>query len=353
MARKMTQPSLEILDTPRPHTQRIAILREANRIELAYATIPEPGPEEIRIKIKWVGICGSDVEAFRGTRQPEFLSFPTRLGHEVGGIIDQVGSNVLGLQVGDQVSCRYVWGAFAEYLVCSPFNVKVVPSRIPLKEVSLLETLPGIIHAAELSRISSSTTVLVTGQGVSGLILTQVISLYSPKRLVVTDIHEKNLDLARKYGATDTYLLNSVDASSADAIKDQFPDGCEVVIPCLLEGDGMIDAVDAASFGGRIVMYGCIGLCRKPFDFFKVHRKRLEIYSTEPRSDIDMRRYFQEGVQLLLDGLLNTREIVSKTVSLENIQEAFDLRSDHSNDTIHVLVDCESPPQRGVFAHID
>ncbi|MDQ8187904.1 hypothetical protein [Pelagicoccus sp. SDUM812002] len=72
----------------------------------------------------------------------------------------------------------------------------------------LCETLPGIIRAAELSRINYSTTVLIIGQGVSGHILTQVVSLFSPKRLVVTDINQRNLDLARKYGATVTYLLD-------------------------------------------------------------------------------------------------------------------------------------------------
>ncbi|MGJ8640036.1 MAG: zinc-dependent alcohol dehydrogenase [Opitutaceae bacterium] len=337
----MKQTDLKLLSEETADSQRIAVLYEAGKIEQAFAEIPEAGSDEIRVKIKWVGVCGSDVEAFRGSRQPEFLSFPTRLGHEVAGVIDQVGDNVSGVKVGDQVSCRYVWGAFAEYIVCSPFNVKVVPSSVPLKHVSLLEILPGVIHAADLSEIDASKTVLIMGQGVSGLILTQIVALYSPKRLVVTDLNPRNLELAKKYGATDTFQLETEHSSTAEAIHEQFPDGCDVVIPCLLEGDGMIDAVDTAAFGGKIVMYGCIGLCRKPFDFFKVHRKRLSIHSTEPKSDIEMRRYFEDGVKLFLDGLVNTHEIVTKTVTLENIQEAFEIRSDYSNEHIHVLVDCE------------
>lgn len=344
----MVQPELKRVAPSHPRAQRIAVLEEHGRLELGHAEIPDPGPDEIRIRIKWVGICGSDVEAFRGARSPEFLAFPTRLGHEVAGVIDEVGANVLGLKKGDQVTCRYVWGAFAEYIVCRPFNVKVVPPEFPLIETSLLEVLPGVIHAAELSQIGPHTTVLITGQGVSGLVLTQVISLYSPKALVVTDLHERNLELARKYGATHTYQVPSNDASTAEVIAAEFPDGCDVVIPCLLEGDGMIDALEAVAFGGKIVMYGCIGICHQPFDFFKVHRKRINIYSTEPRSDIDMRRFFQESVQLALDGLVNTKEMITHTFPLERIQEAFELRTNKQSDALHILIEMEPFPTLAV-----
>jgi L-iditol 2-dehydrogenase len=103
----------------------------------------------------------------------------------------------------------------------------------------------------------------------------------------------------------------------------------------------MVDAVDACTTGARIVMYGCIGVCRMPFDFFKVHRKRLEIYSTEPRRDIDMRRYFEEGIRMVQDGLVNTHEIVTDIVPLSQIDRAFRLRDAQGTPTIHVLVDCE------------
>jgi len=341
MATKMSMAELALVDESHPKAQMVAVLEAHHKIGAAWAEIPEPGDGEVRVKIKWVGVCGSDLEAFRGTRQPEFMSTPMRLGHEVAGIIDQVGPNVHGVSVGDQVTCRYVWGAFAEYIVCKPFNVKVLPPNFPLKETSLIEILPGVIHTAELAKISHNTRVLIMGQGVSGLVLTQVLSQYSPAALAVTDLKDKNLELAKKYGATHTYKLPHADARTMDAAEADFPDGFDVVIPCLLEGDGMVDAIDACTTGARIVMYGCIGVCHKPVDFFKVHRRRLEIYATEPRRDIDMRRFFQEGIQMVLDGLVNTSEIVDEVVPLDEVQRAFDLRDDQDNDVIHVLVDCE------------
>ena len=340
MATMMQMAKLNLVPPGTKNSQQVAILDRPYHMSLAYAEIPEPGDGEVRVKIRYVGVCGSDLEAYRGTRSPAFLSTPARLGHEVAGIIDKVGPNVNGLKMGDVVTCRYVWGAFSKYIVCKPFNVKVLPADFPLKETSLIEILPGVLHAAKLGKIDQTKNVLIMGQGVSGLVLTQVIRQFNPKNLAVTDLYDKNLELAAKYGATNTYKLPAPDVPTMEVVGRDFPQGFDVVVPCLLEGDGMVDAIDCASLCGRIIMYGCIGICHKPIDFFLVHRKRLEIYSTEPRKDIDMRRFFQESIQMVLDGLVNTSEMITHIVPLSEIQKAFDLRNETGNGAIHVLVDC-------------
>lgn len=339
---KMEMARLNLLSQPGPNTQRVAILAEPGRMELNYAQIPEPQRGEVRIKIKYVGICGSDLEAYRGVRAPEFLSTPARLGHEIAGVIDKLGEGVDTLRLGQRVTCRYVWGAYAEYIVCKPFNVLTVPDNIPMLGLSLIEILPCVLHAAQLARIDASKNVLIMGQGVSGLMLTQMFQLFSPKALAVTDLYERNLALARRYGATHAYQMPSPDASTRSVTAGDFPDGFDVVVPALLEGDGMVDAVDACAMCGRIVMYGCIGPCRKPLDFFKVHRKRLEIYSTEPRSDHQMRQLFRTGLQYVSDGLINTTEIIKRVLPLSEIQQAFELRNQNDPSSIHIVIDCEA-----------
>lgn len=337
----MAMAELQLVDYEGADTQRVAVLDEPYKMSVQNAKIPVPADNEVRVKIKWVGICGSDLEAYRGTRSPEFVSIPARLGHEVSGIIDMVGEKVVGVKVGDKVTCRYVWGAFAEYIVCKPFNVKVLPPDFPMLEISPIEVLPGIIHSAELGKIDQTKNVLIMGQGVSGLIMTQVIAQFSPKNLAVTDLSPAKLALGKKYGATHTYLLPDKDARTMNYAGKDFPDGFDVVIPCLLEGDGVIDAMDCAAMCAKIVMYGCIGVCRKPIDFFKAHRKRLEFYLTEPRRDIDMRRFFQEGVQMVMDGMVNTSEMITDVFPLERINEAFALRNNSPEGTIHIVIDCE------------
>lgn len=342
MATKMSMADLQLVEQGGEGTQRVAVLDEPYRLSIHNALIPEPKDDEVRVRILWVGICGSDLEAYRGTRAPEFISIPARLGHEVSGIIDKVGDKVVGIKVGDKVTCRYVWGAYAQYIVCKPFNVKVLPQNFPMLEISPIEVLPGILHAAELGKIDQTKNVLIMGQGVSGLIMTQVVRLFSPKNLAVTDLSPAKLKLAQKYGATHTYLLPDRDAHTMYFVSQDFPEGFDVVIPCLLEGDGVVDAIECCAMCARIVLYGCIGVCHKPIDFFKAHRKRLEIYLTEPRRDIDMRRFFQEGIQLVMDGLVNTSEMITHTFPLEQIDAAFRLRNDPPEGAIHVVVDCAS-----------
>lgn len=267
----MSQAKLELVEAGTLDSQRVAVLDAPHKISMKHALIPEPDDHQVRVKVKYVGICGSDLEAYRGTRQPEFMSTPARLGHEVAGVIDKVGKAVVGIRVGDLVTCRYVWGALAEYITCAPFNVKVLPPTFPMLEISLIEILPGVIHAAELARITPHSNVLLTGAGVSGLVIAQVLKLYSPRSLVVTDLKDRNLQLAKTYGATHVYKIPDEHARTMDTVGADFPTGFDIVVPCLLEGDGMMDALDCLAIGGRIVMYGCIGTC-KEFDFFKMHR---------------------------------------------------------------------------------
>ena len=108
MATKMAMADLQLVDRVGDNTQRVAVLDAPYQMSVRNALIPEPDETEVRVKIKWVGICGSDLEAYRGTRAPEFISTPARLGHEVSGVIDKVGAKVIGLKEGDKVACRYV-----------------------------------------------------------------------------------------------------------------------------------------------------------------------------------------------------------------------------------------------------
>jgi 2-desacetyl-2-hydroxyethyl bacteriochlorophyllide A dehydrogenase len=341
MVEKMAQRDLELINESDNGGQLVAVLERPYALKLARAKIPEPQDGEVRVRVKWVGICGSDLKAYTGARALVFLTFPTRLGHEVAGVIDMVGPNVRGLKQGDRVVLRYVWGAFAQYTVCKPFSVMKIPDTISLEEASPIEVLPGILHAAELGKIDPSKNVLIMGQGVSGLLLTQVVKLFSPRRLVVTDLHDHKLELARKYGATHTYKVPTPETPTMDVVGKDFPDGFDVVIPSLLEGEGMVDAIDAAAQNGVIVMYGCVEACKKTIDFFKVHRKRLDILSTEPKRDIDNRRLFEESVRLVAEGLVNTGEIVTHRFPLSQIAEAFQLRAASSPEAIHILIDCE------------
>ncbi|WP_057777095.1 zinc-dependent alcohol dehydrogenase [Paucilactobacillus vaccinostercus] len=347
--RKMEVPEMEWVDQKEAGTQQVAVMEKIGTVDIKYAKIPHAKSGEIRVDVKWVGICGSDLEVYRGARTPEFLSYPMRLGHEVAGIVDEVGPDVVGINVGDHVSLRYVWGAFAEYITCDPFSAVVLPKEFPLMHGSLIEITPTIQTGMERADINQAKNVLIMGQGVSGLQLTQFAHLYSPRNLVVTDLFDEKLEIAKEFGANKTYKIPSEDTPTMDVVGKDFPDGFDVVIPARLEGDSVIDALDCCAQDARLIMYGGIGKTSKTIDFFKMHRRRVDILTTEPKRDVDNHDLFRRGRDMVINGLINTEKTVTNIFPLSKIGEAFSLRNQTRGDVIHVMIDCDSTHDDGRY----
>ena len=86
MATKMQMADMRFVDGDGPDTQKVAVLEKPFHMSIRRAEIPIPAEDEVRIRIKWVGICGSDLEAYRGTRAPEFITTPARLGGNLANL---------------------------------------------------------------------------------------------------------------------------------------------------------------------------------------------------------------------------------------------------------------------------
>ncbi len=299
--------------------------------------MPEPAPDQVRIKIAYVGICGSDVEAYLGRRQPEFLGDRPVLGHEAAGVIDKLGEHVAGLRVGDRVMFAS-WGSFAEYHVCRPECVVRLLPEIPLIDGSLIEVLPGVILAATRTGITSAHDVVVLGQGLSGLQITRLVALHGCRRLIVVDLFDEKLRLAEEFGATHT-----INASREDVrrrVEEITSGGADFTIVATLDGNDVPAAVEWSRRGGRIVLYGGIGPC-DGIDFFRVHTKALSIVkeTNELQGRLETRRLWREGMQLVADGLLCPQRLRTHIFALEDLPEAMELRSTPRPDVIHVLIE--------------
>ena len=174
--------------------------------KLSLVSLPEPqiGDDDVLVGIKSVGLCGSDVEIYQGHRPPVQTEGPARLGHEAAGVVEEVGRHVRGLRPGDPVVVRGVWGCFAERVAASTrpatqcvsaafHQVVKLPPDIPIEDASILEVVPKTLKAVARAGISPASDVLIKGQGVSGLLLTQAARLYSPNMLVVADLFDETV----------------------------------------------------------------------------------------------------------------------------------------------------------------
>ena len=314
------------------------VLRAPGELVLADLPVPEPEPYQVRIKIAYVGICGSDVEAFLGHRRPEFLGDPPRLGHEPSGVIDKVGAHVTHLREGDPVTCVGTWGCYSEYILAWADQVLPLLPRITLSEGCLLEVLPGVMQAAMKTGISSAHDVLIHGQGLSGLLLTRLVALQGCGKLIVTDLFDEKLAIAREFGAR--WTINAAREDIATRVREIVPDGPDITILATLNGNDVPKAVEWTHVQGKVVLYGGIGPC-DAINFFTPHIKGISIVkeTTECRGQLERRRLWREAMQLVADDVLPLARLHTHTFPLDALPEAMALRATPRADVIHVVME--------------
>jgi L-iditol 2-dehydrogenase len=214
-----------------PETMRVSVLREAGQLELADWPVPRPGPGEVLVAVRSVGVCGSDVHYFQHGRIGDFVvRSPLVLGHEVSGRIVAVGAGVDAGRAGARVAIepgaacgvcaeckagRYnlcpdmrffatppVDGALAEYVVVRADLAFDLPDAVSDDDAALLEPLSVGIWATGKAGVTAGSSVLIAGAGPIGLVAAQVARARGATTIAVTDIAPHRLAAALRSGAT-------------------------------------------------------------------------------------------------------------------------------------------------------
>ena len=278
---------------------RAISLSDVKSIEIVDIPEPQMGPKDVLIEVHYVGLCGSDLNAYRGGFP--LLTYPRILGHEVSGIIADKGSDVPEtLDINDRVmvspytNCGVCPACRAGRPNCCQFNQTlglqrdgVLTSRfaihhskvytspsLSLEELALVEPLSVGYHATNRGRVTEIDTVLVIGCGTIGV---GAVAAAARKgaTVLVADVDEGKLQTARKFGAHTT-----IDAARQDvlaAVKDLTNgEGVDVAIEAVGLPATFRQAVEAVSYAGRVVY---IGYAKQEVCYDTVHfvRKELDI----------------------------------------------------------------------------
>ena len=259
---------------------RVSVLYGIGKLGVEERPIPEPGPDEVLIRIGSVGVCGSDIHYFEhGRIGPYVVDQPLILGHEAGGQVTAVGAGVTTLAVGQRVSiepgvpCRScaqclagrynlcprvrffatppIDGAFAEYVVMPGAFVFAIPDSMSDDEAALIEPLSVGVWSCRRAGVSPSDRVLVTGAGPIGLIAAQVARAYGAADILVTDVNTDRLALAQSMGF-----------STLDVAHRSLPDHgyhADVLVECSGQGRATWDAVNTLAPAARVVLVGMGG----------------------------------------------------------------------------------------------
>lgn len=260
----------------------IAKLTPGPGLQMTEVPVPQPGINDVLIKVRKTSICGTDVHIYNWDDWAQkTIKTPMVIGHEFVGEIEQIGANVLGFKKGDLVDgeghivcgvCRNCLagrrhlcrdtkgvgvnrdGAFAEYLCIPASNAVHVDPSIPLDVLSCFDPLGNATHTA-LSFDLVGEDVLITGAGPIGCMAAAIARQAGARKVAVTDVNPDRLALARRMGATRT----------VDVSKEKLPDvqremgmkeGFDVGLEMSGNPRALNDMIDNMAHGGRIALLG-------------------------------------------------------------------------------------------------
>jgi L-iditol 2-dehydrogenase len=347
---------MSIADTP--PKMKAYLLRERHVFEEIEAETPRPSSREVLIQVRAVGVCGSDLHAYEGTHP--FRIPPLILGHELSGDVVAAGDDVAGFKPGDRVTvepqlwcgvCRYCrlglynlcqsrvilgtpgWpGGFAQYITADMNVVYKIPAGVPYSEGTLAEPLSVGFHTARRSRIGPNDTVVIFGAGTVGL-TTLIAGLRErPARVIVTDILDFNLSLARQLGAAATVNVLREDVRSV--LRDRSEGGgADVVVIAGGSSRLVSEALSMVNKRGRVVLLAFFEEEAK-LDLFPIIGGELELTGVNALTAED----FKAALSLLESGEVSLAPVITHTLPIGQIREAFKMIAEKKADVLKTVL---------------
>ena len=330
---------------------------------------PKAGYEEVIIKVEACGICGSDVKAYYGSDmywggEDPWMKTPVIPGHEFFGTVVELGENAAekhDVEIGDRITtdqinpcgeCRFCkrgeyWmcevhniygfqkdvaeGAWAEYMrISKTSEIYKIPDEVTFEEASLIEPMACAVHTIQRADIGFEDVVVLAGAGTLGLSMTQLAKMKTPKKLIVLDINNKRLELAKKHGADMT--INPAEEDAIQIVKDLTDGyGCDIYIEATGSPKGVTQGLEMIRKLGTFVEFSVFGE-ETTTDWSVIgDRKELDIRGSHlgPYT-------YPIAIDLLERGLLSAEGYISDVYSIEEFEEAFERAQD--KDTIKVLL---------------
>lgn len=330
--------------------------------DLRYEEVPTPTLKDgqVLIQIKASGICGSDIQRVfeKGT-----YHFPTIPGHEFAGEIVEVAAGVdpaligkkaavfplipcrecFSCQIGEYAQCEnYDYygsrrdGGFSEYLAVNAFNLVILPDEVSFEEAAMCEPAAVAIHALSQAGVGLGDTVTIFGAGTIGLILAKIARVWGAGKVILVDIDDQKLDIAKKLGFEN--CINSLHSDVRTQISNLTDNrGSDVTI----EGTGVAAALSqcfktAATFG-RVVLMGNpirdMNVDQK--SYWEILRKQLTLKGTWNSSYNGIKNDWRCAVETM--PRLNLEELITHRFDLSQCNEAFNLLREHKEFAVKVM----------------
>jgi L-iditol 2-dehydrogenase len=339
---------------------KAAFVIEKGKVEIREIDIPVIKSDEVLIKVKTVGVCGSDVHLFRDThpsRKP-----PAILGHEVAGDIVEVGNRVSNFKIGDRVTvepqhvcgeCKFcrqgltnlclnrkapgtpAWnGTFAEYFNAPAQVVHKITDNVSYEMATLIEPLAVAVHTVGRITVKEKHTLVILGSGTIGLLTLVAARESGYRNIICTDTQEFNLGMAKKHGAK--LVLNPLKDDVVAKVR-EFTGGKGADVALIMaDAKNIIDqAASIVSKRGEIGMVAMITekIPVYPFNFVA---GELTLFGAATYETKD----FVKAAEMVNNGL-DLSDFVTQKLRLEDSQEALNLLSEKTENVVKIIVEVQ------------
>ena len=330
---------------------RAAVWEQPGELHITERPDPEPGAEEIVVRVGACGMCGTDVHIAHGAFPP--TPYPIVPGHEFAGEIVAVGPGVEALAVGDHVAvdpslfcghCEYcrvqrgnlcknwgaigdtVDGAFAELVKAPARNAYTLPPGTSMQAGALVEPLSCAVHGVHRLAPKPGESMLITGAGTMGLLLLQLLLRSGPASVTVVDRNERRLAVARSLGAADVHT-DVDDAVSAHAER------FDAVIDATGVPEVVQQGLGAVRRGGRLMIFGVAPEeARVSISPFSIYNDEVTVIGS-----MAVLYTFAPAVELLRTGAVQTEPLLTHTFGLDEFETALEAMQAGTGIKVQVL----------------
>ncbi|WP_276854320.1 zinc-binding alcohol dehydrogenase family protein [Enterocloster lavalensis] len=327
--------------------------------EAVIRDIPRPArkPGEALLKLLYGGICGSDLGSYRGTFA--YFSYPRTPGHEFSAEILEIDENDRGLKPGMVVVCNPYFncgecysckhglvnacmsnqtmgvqreGAFSEYITMPLERIYDGKGLEPMV-LAIIEPLCISYHGVKRAGVKGGDKVLIVGAGTIG-ILAAVAAKQKGAEVYIADVSRVKLDYAREFGVDGVVLADGPEAYERAVKEITGGNGFDVTIEAVGLPSTFQNCIDAAAFGGRMVLIG-VGKENLDFNFTMIQKKELNVFGSRNALKPD----FLELIDLVKEGKIPLKKIITDVYKFDQAPRAFQELNENAGRMLKVMID--------------
>lgn len=293
---------------------------------------------EVRVKVAYCGICGSDFHKVSGKKNTRPIQYPVALGHEISGIVAEVGPDVTDFQVGDRVTVDPNWSCghcdacksgkrslcshskgvvkgMAEYVISPQENVYRLPDSLSLRTAALAEPVSCCLRGLDLLDVHVGDRVALIGLGSIGAMMLCLLHRAGAGEIVVIEYNEERRRLAMELGAT--VFFPSSEETAIREYADTHP--IDRVIECVGNASAQSTALTVAGRGATVVMFGVSDSAMTlPVSFYDAFVKELTIRTSFINPCTTLR-----AIRLLSANMIDADRIIARVISPDEAVEEF------------------------------